>query len=66
MEKVAWPEESMAPKPSTVLPSLKVTYPVGVPPPWTGATVAVNVIGWLHSDGFADEARVVLVLREPV
>ena len=40
---VAWPEPFRLPVPSVVAPSLKVTVPVGVPPPTVTETVAVNV-----------------------
>jgi hypothetical protein len=43
VENVALPADNM-PVPSVVLPSMKVTMPVGVPPPLD--TVAVNVTDW--------------------
>ena len=43
MAKVATPEPSSAPAPKRVLPSLKVTVPVGVVP--EPVTVAVKVTG---------------------
>jgi hypothetical protein len=45
-----------------VPPSLKVTVPVGVPPP--GATtliIAVNVTGCPNVEGFAEETAAVVV-----
>ena len=49
--------------PITVAPSRKFTVPAGLPAPGaTTATVAVNVTLWPKTDGFADEARVVVVL----
>jgi hypothetical protein len=39
---------------------MKVTVPVGCGPD-AAVTVAVNVTGWPSIDGFADEARVVVV-----
>src|ERR1051326_7545374 len=46
VEKVATPE-LRAEVPSVVLPSRKVTLPVGDPdPPMLALTVAVNVTGW--------------------
>jgi hypothetical protein len=51
------------PLPITVVPSRKLTDPVGVPAPGlTTATVAVNVILCPKVDGLRDEARVVVVL----
>ena len=49
--------------PSVVAPSLKVTVPVGVPPPLVGVTVAVKVTGWPTLLGFCDDANVVVVAR---
>jgi len=46
VEKVAPPLASSADEPRVVLPSLKLTLPVGVPVPDEGVTVAVNVTGW--------------------
>jgi hypothetical protein len=48
----------IAPVPSVVLPSLKVTVPVAA----EGETVAVNVTDDPYVDGFADEASVSVVL----
>src|SRR5438874_878935 len=48
---------------SELVPSLKVTFPVGVPLPGeTGLTVAVNVTDCPNTDGLADEETVVVVL----
>jgi hypothetical protein len=47
----------IVPVPSVVVPSLKVTVPVAV----EGETVAVNVTDEPYADGFADEARVIVV-----
>jgi hypothetical protein len=47
--------------PSVVVPSLKVTFPVGVTLN-CGLTVAVNVTDCPLFDGFADEVNVVAVL----
>ena len=47
---------------STVLPSCKVTWPVGVPEPGgAAATVTVNVTDWPGVDGFGEAATVVAV-----
>ena len=59
--KVAWPPLS-APVPSVVVPSLKVTVPVGVPAPGaTAVTVAVKVTAWPNTEGLAKEASAVVV-----
>jgi hypothetical protein len=67
--QVATPEAlsvaGFAPAPAhatSAVPSLKVTLPVGVPPPglW-GATVAVYLTVWPVVDGFTEEVRVVVV-----
>jgi hypothetical protein len=57
MAKVATPLLS-ALVPSVVLPSLKVTVPVGVAE--VPVTVAVNVTDWPESDGFKLEVNVVV------
>src|ERR1043166_8680615 len=58
----AWPELSVA-VPSALVPSLKVTVPVGVPAPGEVAmTLAVNVTGLSKYCGLADELTVVVVL----
>jgi len=44
------------------VPSLKVTVPAGTPLPGAVAdTAAVNMTGWLNTEGFADELTVVEV-----
>jgi len=59
---VAVPPESV-PVPSVVVPSRNVTAPVGVPEPGVlTPTVAVNVTLCPATDGFTDEATVVVVL----
>ncbi|MFZ0216648.1 MAG: hypothetical protein WAM30_12005, partial [Candidatus Dormiibacterota bacterium] len=57
---VAWPPLPMGAVPRLVVPSSKVTLPVGVPPV-TPATVAVSVTGAPEVDGLDDEARLVVV-----
>src|SRR5712691_238329 len=52
--KVAWPLLRV-PVPRMVVPSLKVTVPVGVPVV-AGVTVAVKVTDCPETDGFAEEA----------
>ena len=47
------------PEPSVVVPSLKVTVPVGVPP--VEVTVAVKVTAAPKVDGFSEDFRVVFV-----
>lgn len=60
--KVAWPEPSRVDVPSVEEPFLKVTVPVGTPLPGALAvTVAVNVTGWLNTEGLAEEPTVVVV-----
>ena len=45
-----------------VVPSMKVTVPVGVPLPGAAAiTVAVNVTGWPNTEGLAEAVTTVLV-----
>ena len=56
---VAWSEPSSVEVPRVVVPSLKVTVPVGVPP--LEVTVAVNVTDWLNTEGLAEELTVVVV-----
>src|SRR5688572_33362649 len=58
---VAWPSPSTDPVPNVADASLNVTVPVGVPPPPTAFTVAVNVTGCPTSTGFAEEVKVVQV-----
>ena len=53
---------SRAPVPRVFGPSLKVTVPVATPPPGALAvTAAVNVTGWLYTEGFAEELTAVVV-----
>ena len=60
--KVAAPPLSV-PVPSVVLPSLKVTLPVGVPLPGaTAVTVAVNVTDCPKTEGLAEEVTAVVEL----
>ena len=66
MVNVACPEELSEPVPRTVVPSRKVTVPVGTPDPGAFAvTVAVKVTLWPEIDGLADETIVVVVLAWP-
>src|SRR6266581_2818965 len=58
---VVWPRASSVPVPSVVVPSLKVTVPVGVPRLWS-ETVAVKVTDWPNTEGFVEEVNVVVVL----
>jgi hypothetical protein len=49
-----------------VVPSRKVTVPVGVPVAGaTGATVAVKVTDWPSEDGFKDDVRPTVALPCP-
>ena len=59
VEKVATPEESV-PLPSVVVPSRKVTVPLGVPEP-LGVTVAVKVTLVPVTTVVAEANRVVVV-----
>jgi len=60
--KVAVPELKV-PVPNVVPASLNVTVPLGVPAPGnTALTVAVNVTDCPDTDGFTDEATVVVLL----
>ncbi len=61
VEYVACPEAFSAPEPSAVVPSMKVTEPVGVPEPAVGATVAVKVRFVPAAAVVADAAKVVIV-----
>jgi hypothetical protein len=55
----ALPLASNVPVPIVVVPSLKVTVPVGgLPPP---VTVAVKMIGWPKTEGLSDETSAVVV-----
>jgi hypothetical protein len=59
---VAVPADSV-PVPNVVVPSRNVTIPDGLPAPRaTIVTVAVNVTLCPDTDGFTDEATVVVVL----
>lgn len=55
--KVATPPDRL-PLPSEVLPSKKVTLPVGAPP-YAGVTVAVKVTTWPYEEGLVLELTVV-------
>jgi hypothetical protein len=56
----ALPFASNVPVPIVVVPSLKVTVPVGgLPPP---VTVAVKATAWPTPEGLSDELRTVVVL----
>ena len=60
--KVAVPLAFNVPAPRVEPPFLKVTVPVGTPLPGAVAvTVAVNVTGWLSTEGLADELTAVVV-----
>ena len=57
---VAAPELSVN-VPSVVLPSSKVSMPVGVPAPGLiGVTVPVKLTDWPYTEGLTDEVSVVL------
>src|SRR5882724_9748699 len=59
---VALPPAPTATVPRTVLPSLKVTVPVGVVAPGaTAATVAVKVTAWPVTAGLTDDRRATVV-----
>jgi hypothetical protein len=58
--KVALPALSV-PVPSRMLPSRKLTAPVGVPVPENGETVAVKVTDWFKPTGLAELMSVVVV-----
>jgi len=51
--------------PITVAPSRKFTVPVGLTTVVLPVTVAVKVTLWPKTDGFADDARVVVVVALP-
>ena len=59
VERVATPAALSADEPRVVVPSLKLTPPVGVPVPEEDVTVAVNVTDWPYVEGFKDETSVV-------
>jgi hypothetical protein len=58
---VAIPLAFKVPLPICVVESKKAAVPVGTPLPDVGVTVAVNVTDWPETDGFSNEANVVLV-----
>ena len=58
--KVATPLPLRLPVPSVVMPSRKVTVPVGVPPP-VPVTVELNVTDCPLTDGLSDDVTVVVV-----
>src|SRR5215831_15148000 len=60
MLKETWPLELSGAWASTVLPSARVTWPVGVPVAGgTAATVAVKVTDWPTPDGLGVETNAV-------
>lgn len=59
MVRLAWPLARVT-VPKTLDPCWKVTVPVGAPP-YSPATVAVNVKGCPKRDGFCEDVRVVVV-----
>src|SRR5579872_6232598 len=62
VENVALAVASSVPEPSEVLPSRKLTVPVGVAVAPVGpATLAVNVTDWLGAEGLGEEASAVVV-----
>jgi hypothetical protein len=61
----AAPPESVA-VPMTVLPSLNVTVPVGVPVPELGLTTALRVTDCPYTDGFKFDVSTVVVTAGPV
>src|SRR3982750_2475444 len=63
----AWPVASRLTLPSVVVPSWKVTAPVGVPE--FGAltvTAAVKGTGWPNTEGLGGEAVTLVVVRSPM
>ena len=61
-EKVACPDVFKVLEPSVLLPSLKVTVPVGIAVPGALATtVAVKVTNWFFFDGLSEEVTVLVV-----
>ena len=60
MAKTAEPPLSQT-VPRVVLPLLKVTEPVAMPP-YCPETVVVKVTFWARSEGFGDEVKVVVEL----
>lgn len=62
IEKVACPDEFKVLEPSVLVPSLKVTVPVGTAVPGALATtVAVKVTDWPLFDGLSEDVTVVVV-----
>jgi hypothetical protein len=61
IEYAATPLPFNVPVPSVVVPSRKVTVPVGVPAP-PELTVAVNVTDWLKFAGLGEAVNATLVL----
>ena len=61
IEYAATPLPFNVPVPSVVVPSRKVTVPVGVPAP-PELTVAVNVTDWLKFAGLGEAVNAMLVL----
>ena len=59
--RVATPDPLRVPVPSVVVPSLKVTVPVGAPVPPLDVTVAVNVTDWPNAAGFGEDVSVMLL-----
>ena len=61
-ERVACPDAFKVLEPSVLVPSLKVTVPVGTAVPGALATtVAVNVTDWPLCDGLSDDVTPVVV-----
>ena len=58
-----WPPTTLnVPVPNVFAPSLKVTVPVGVPPPGLfTVTMAVKVTNWPEVEGLVDDETVVVV-----
>src|SRR5438128_305979 len=62
MLSVATPLASSATLPMTLPPSLKLTFPVGVPPPGGAAvTVALKITGWPNTEVAGDAVRTAFV-----
>lgn len=62
VENVAWPEAFKVLVLSDLVPSLKVTLPVGTAVPGALATtVAVKVTDWLWFDGLSEDVTALLV-----
>ncbi len=58
--------DESVPVPSAVVPSIKVTVPVGVPEPEEGATVAVKVTLWPTIAGLGEAVSAVVVVAGAV